>query len=127
MSNLKLTKIKPAQKSCTPYAAKLLNCRVCLGLPSGSNDKCIQNAGLPKIVPATATPEMVPSTPSEMVLATPLEDVPSTASMAVPTAAPKVVPAAAAEIVPSTSFMDDDFDDFADITSIPLDDFEYNF
>lgn len=33
--------IQTVRGSCSPYVAKQLNCRVCLGLPISSTDKCI--------------------------------------------------------------------------------------
>jgi hypothetical protein len=77
------TNIKAARKGCAPYEAKLLECRVCLGLPVGSNAKCLQDIRLSdelsddlsvsntnEIVSSSLSSEIVPSTPpADLVIA----------------------------------------------------------
>ena len=61
MTKLKsVTTIKAAQYSCSPYAAKLLNCRVCLGFPTSSADKCVQDTGRhPKVYPKCRRKQLI--------------------------------------------------------------------
>ncbi|KAF9080169.1 hypothetical protein BGX29_005552, partial [Mortierella sp. GBA35] len=130
---------KAARQSCAPYSAKLLNCRVCLGLPTGSTDKCVQEkvpaaASAPKTV-TSAVPNTVTSAAPAIVSSATSETLPSAAPETVPSATPAIVAAVITETIPSSvpvtiaavTPTPTIIDDFADVTSIPLDDFEYDF
>ncbi|KAF9301901.1 hypothetical protein BGZ91_009461, partial [Linnemannia elongata] len=87
------TKIQAAQNRCTQYEAQTLNCKVCLGLPCGSTDKCIRE----KATTATPAPETVSSTPksvtsaSETVTPAP-KTVTSVVTDSVSSATPEIAP-----------------------------------